>query len=271
MHVAEQLWSDNLTIQVGGRFGELSDLFPGAHTHDRFGIVVDEPMGALGASLLIQAAIVQFYDVMPERRTSVPIYPEIYVFHVGRRHGDFSNFDFWPPRKEVVVPAGDCLALLEAVNDRAITRLALPDRAHGDPTRLCTGPSTWAEQAAARSNWATCLAYSPDGAAQPQDIVLATSDDSFESNVSSTLNPEAVLRWLDEASQDEINRALVGRSTPADIVSWRSVVHARLPEVPVAVRHAIAAQRGKPGERVETYRALSTNQALSALAGLGTL
>jgi hypothetical protein len=81
---------------------------------------------AFGASLLLQLAIAKFYEVRPERRAGTPVYPEIYLFHVGGPHGDFSYFDFWPPRKEVQVAAAEPVALLEAVNAHAITRLAMP-------------------------------------------------------------------------------------------------------------------------------------------------
>ena len=78
---------------------------------DRFGIVVTEPLGGLGGSLLLQLAIAKFYSVRPDRRASVPVYPEIYLFHVGGPHGDFSYFDFWPPRKEVRVARSPSVAV----------------------------------------------------------------------------------------------------------------------------------------------------------------
>ena len=48
---------------------------------------MDRPLGATGASMLIQLAITAFYDVKPSRR-EVTLYPEIYLFHVGGRHGN---------------------------------------------------------------------------------------------------------------------------------------------------------------------------------------
>jgi hypothetical protein len=104
----------------------LADLFPGWDRHDRFGVVIDRPMGAVGASLPIQAAICLFFDTL---RTGGPlprVYPEVYYFHVGRRHGDFSNCDAWPPYKEVLVE--DRAELCRMLVERAITWLAVPDR-----------------------------------------------------------------------------------------------------------------------------------------------
>ena len=62
----------------------------------------------------------------PERRGPNGIYPEIYLFHVGGRHGDHSPYDFWPARKEVFVDA-DPREVLDQINDKGITRLAVPD------------------------------------------------------------------------------------------------------------------------------------------------
>ena len=76
--------------------------------------------------LLIQLAVLAFYESVPARRGTPPRYPEIYLFHAGGRFGDFNAFDFWPPRKEVFLPA-DPAMVLEALNDRAITRLAVPE------------------------------------------------------------------------------------------------------------------------------------------------
>ena len=86
-------------------------------------MIVDRPLGATGASMLIQLVITAFYDVNPGRR-EVTLYPETYLFHVGGRHGNHAYYDVYPPRTEVVV-ASDSAEILEAINDRAITRLAV--------------------------------------------------------------------------------------------------------------------------------------------------
>jgi len=57
------------------------------------------------------------------------IYPDYFLFHVGRPLGDHARLDIWPRRKEVVVPE-DPQGVLDAINDRAITRLVVED---GEP------------------------------------------------------------------------------------------------------------------------------------------
>ncbi len=126
MHVADQLFVEAFEVRIGGERVSPEAVFPDWSLLDRFGIVVTEPLGGLGASLLLQLAIAKFYSVRPDRRADMPVYPEIYLFHVGGPHGDFSYFDFWPPRKEVRVAASQPVSLLEAINAHGITRLAIP-------------------------------------------------------------------------------------------------------------------------------------------------
>ena len=100
MHAAGQLFVEAFEVQVEGERVSPGTVFPDWSPLDRFGIVVTEPLGGLGASLLLQLAIAMFYAVRPDRRAGTPVYPEIYLFHVGGPYGDFSYFDFWPPGRK---------------------------------------------------------------------------------------------------------------------------------------------------------------------------
>src|SRR5919199_663538 len=96
----------------------------------RVGAVVRTPCGAVGASTLILAAVTAFYDVQRAGGEDFFIYPDFFLFHVGRPLGDHSMLDVWPGHKEVVVTGGPD-ALLEAINDRGVTHLAVEDGAPG--------------------------------------------------------------------------------------------------------------------------------------------
>jgi hypothetical protein len=63
----------------------------------------------------------------PSRRKELAVYPEIYAFHIGRGRGAHAPYDFWPARREVITSM-DHREVLDAINDRGITRLAVPDR-----------------------------------------------------------------------------------------------------------------------------------------------
>ena len=52
MHTARSLAVENFSIEIEGRQVQREALFAG-QAHERFGIVVTSPLGALGASLLI--------------------------------------------------------------------------------------------------------------------------------------------------------------------------------------------------------------------------
>src|SRR5947209_7891824 len=73
MHVADQLFVEAFEAQIGGERVSPEAIFPDWSLLDRFGIVVSEPLGGLGASLLLQLAIANFYSVRPDRRAGMPV------------------------------------------------------------------------------------------------------------------------------------------------------------------------------------------------------
>jgi hypothetical protein len=126
MHTSSELSDRSFEVRIDDRVGSWRDLFPGFDEHDRLGLVVSSPHGALGASLLYLAAVHAFYELCRERSDEFWIYPDFFFFHVGTRLGHHGSLDVWPDHKEVLVEAdGD--RLLEAVNDRAVTRLVVPE------------------------------------------------------------------------------------------------------------------------------------------------
>jgi hypothetical protein len=73
--------------------------------------------------------------------------------------------------------------ILDAINDRAITRLAVPDV---DPRRV---QHEWKEPAAARDRIVTALAYSPAGRVRHPSWELPGTDVCTERNVELILDP----------------------------------------------------------------------------------
>ena len=128
MHVAGLLRTDMFQISIGGRPATMEALFPGWTELDRLGLVIDTPLGGVGATHLVQCAMMAYYDARPTRRSSRAVYPEIYAFHIGKSHGAHAPYDFWPARREVILRTDDHREVLDAINDRGITRLAVPDR-----------------------------------------------------------------------------------------------------------------------------------------------
>src|SRR3954470_22722872 len=193
------------------------------------------PCAAVGASALLLCAVTAFYDVQRARDEDFFVYPDYFVFHVGRKLGAFNRFDIWPSHKEVVVP-DDPEELLQAINDRGVTRLVVEDGVPGDdgafaPQTLASAPAPIVPPGAhPRARIVTAVAYSPTGRTLDADVTIA-SNDVTEHYVSGVL----------EQSHD----------------------------VPAGERERIAAARAHlvdGGRPVETYRRVDLDEALGLLA-----
>jgi hypothetical protein len=197
MHSARELTSAAFTLELAGQPVPIPELFPGFDARDRLGIVVHQPGGALGASVLTLATITAFYDLQRAKGDDFFIYPDYFVFHVGQQHGNHSMLDIWPDHKEVVV-ADEPEAVLRAINDRAITHLLVPDGRPGSPS---FGRATLASGCLK-----SALAYAPAGRAQDADVTAAgnTVTESYVSAVidaSAELDPEQKAALRDGRAQ----------------------------------------------------------------------
>jgi hypothetical protein len=238
-------------IEVAGRPGRVEDLFEGFGEQDRLGVVMRSPCGAVGASALITAAITAFYDIHRARGGDFFAYPDYYLFHVGRTLGDHARLDVWPRRKEVLV-GEDPQDILEAIDDRAITRLAVED---GEPDEPALDEEA---VASAMARIATCLAYSPTGRTREADVQIA-GNDVTEGYVTAVLDPETrIARLRGEADGGD------GTAVRARIAA----IEARIGEVDRHLRRRILRERAgllEGGVPVETYRRISLDEALGLL------
>jgi hypothetical protein len=265
MHTATQLKSSYFSVQADGAQGGCADLLPGWGANDRFGIVVYEPFGALGASLLIQAAITSFFDARPNRRNTTAQYAEIYAFHVGGRYGDFSSFDFWPPRREVFVD-DDPVAVLSAINDRAITRLAVPEGDSREVDFAGLVSAGWSERNSALERILSAFAYSATGRVERADISVTGLDPDTESNGSAALNPQATIEAFAGLTSEEYKSHW--ETAEFDTRGWLEAVERRQDEQPPAVRRRVANGRlalMEDGVATETYCRLDIDEALGLL------
>jgi len=169
VHSSEELRSSAFHLTLAGRPAAMADVLPGFAAADRIGIVVRRPCGAVGASALIMAAITAFYDEQRSAGEDFFIYPDYYVFHVGRRQGTHNRLDIWPPHKEVVV-ADEPEEVLRAINDRGITRLVVEDGAPGE------GSFARETIASARARILTAVAYAANGRTRDADVSIASND-----------------------------------------------------------------------------------------------
>ena len=135
MHVVTLLKAEMFDVEIDGKPASIAQALPDWNPHDRFGLVIDDALGGIGATHLLQIAITSFYDVKPSRRTELTVYPEIYAFHIGKGYGAHAPYDFWPARREVVA-SRDHREALDAINDRGITGWPFPTASRA---RSCIG------------------------------------------------------------------------------------------------------------------------------------
>lgn len=128
-------------IVADGSPATFDDAFQGFAVSDRVGVVTCSPGGSLAAAPLLLASVARYYELLRARGDEFYRYPGYYVIHVGDQRAYHGWLDVWSANKEVVVAAhGE--AVLEALNDRAITRVVLED-AGNEPGELLRENVNW--------------------------------------------------------------------------------------------------------------------------------
>ncbi len=188
MHTASDFESEMFAIRLNGDEATPQQLLDW-ESRDRLGVVVNAPLGGLGAGLLTMVSITAFYDEPTRKRRKRPHYPDIYLFHVGGPWGVHSGFDFWPDRKEVFVP-DDATEVLRAVNSHGITHLVVPD---GKPRKVV---HRYKEPEAAIDRIKQCYVYSPSGKAAEGDVVITASAEGVLRNFEASIMPEVMLDYM---------------------------------------------------------------------------
>jgi hypothetical protein len=220
MHIASELKSSMISVEKGGRPASVGDVLDW-ELRDRLGIVINSPLGALGAGLLALLCTIAFYD-LEKRRRRRPLYGPIYLFHIGRMWGFHGEFDFWPDRKEILV--SDRTQTLPMINAHGITHLAVPK----GEVRTVTHRYKEPEELLDRLKQA--FMYCPTGAVNGQTMVLRSSDDNVIRNFEYTVNLRETLALREsEVMKDP---RLQG-DTPAAIDARRYVqlMRSRLTEI----------------------------------------
>lgn len=173
MHTTNDIRSEDFTFTIDGGKADFLDVFPDFDKTDRVGIVVRSEGGVLGMSALLLASVMKFYDHFKKadlgnESGKLRLYPEFYVFHVGEYTGEYRQIDVFPPHRDVVVE-DDSEQILEAVNDRGITRLLIEQQAASSPLFLRESISS------AERRILTALSFSPDGAVENGDVTVTNN------------------------------------------------------------------------------------------------
>jgi len=208
MHSTLELSSAAFAIEVDGRAASLESVFGDFSEHDRLGVVVRQGCGAVGASTLILASVTAFYDIQRSRSEDFFIYPDYFLFHVGAPRGDHRRLDIWPSHKEVVV-ADDPEELLRAINDRAVTRLVVDERAPRE------AELERESVASARARIVTALVYSAEGRVADPDVRI-TGNAVTEAYVRGVLERSTSVPESERATLAGTRRALFDDGRPVE-------------------------------------------------------
>ena len=130
MHSSYALASSDFAVERDGQPAALDTLWPGGlRPDDRLAVLLAAPMDACGCSNLICATNTLFYDNQRATRGVGNFfrYPDTYLIGVGCEPGDFNQLDVWPLHKFISVLQPTAEAVLETINDRRITLLAVPE------------------------------------------------------------------------------------------------------------------------------------------------
>lgn len=258
MHTATEVQSSMLNVQKNGVQIDVNEILQWSSL-DRFGIVVNEPYGALGAGLLVSLAINSFFEVAGRDRN---VYPEIYLFHVGGPWGSHSSFDFWPEGKEVFL-GNDPVEVLRAINQFGITHLVVPD-----VTRRAV-QHQYRETEIANYRLKQCYAYSVRGNVVDGDIQISTNSSKVIWNYAATLEPELYLLDMEQSVLKDMEL----QSDCAMAVDYRRVIsylRERWNEVSrdsaayIQMSERVAEATAKTS-LVETYRTIDASAALEML------
>lgn len=264
MHVAGLLRTDMFQISIGGRPATMEALFPGWTELDRLGLVIDAPLGGVGATHLVQCAMMAYYDARPTRRSSRAVYPEIYAFHIGKSHGAHAPYDFWPARREVILRTDDHREVLDAINDRGITRLAVPDR---PPRDVVHRPK---EVEAALDRIASAFVYSASGRVAGGDVEIAGTDKRTEFNPTQALRPVSEIVSMRRAPGAVNSSGIPIKENDDDYANWLVACDAEVdPKDRQAALQTRVGLRSAEGLVTETYRRVEVTEALARLASAG--
>ena len=225
MHSAAELSADSFGVEVDGVPARVDDVLPGFDAVDRLGVVIRGPADALGASVLIALTMTRFYDRQRELHGGDYWgYPDFFVIGAGCRPLDYAMLDVWPEHKWVEVDAS-AEAVWRAVNDRAVTRLALVD------TAPLGGALERQTRASAVERLRSAWRFGPAGSTPDADLRL--------------VGDPAVERYVDRVLDD--NEARLG------------------PDRTTRLRRARPSLGSEPRRATETYRRLTVDEALRAV------
>ena len=164
MHTSILRGSD-FEMFVNGCQKDHADFFREWTNTRRLGFVSPRRVDGIGAVNLIMAHVTAFYDTYRATNEDFFAYPDFFAFQSGNPLASYSMLDLHPEHKSVSV-SDDADERLDAINDRGVNVLIVPDGTNTDSDyhRI--------QMASARRNIDTCYVYSFDGRVKDADLMI---------------------------------------------------------------------------------------------------
>ncbi|MEM7799965.1 MAG: hypothetical protein AAF633_12305 [Chloroflexota bacterium] len=143
----------------------------------RVGLFAPNGIDGVGATALTMAFVTAFYNCYRAEGEDFFAYPAYYTFQHVRPLASYTMLDIWPKHKDVWVQKNP-VALLNAVNDRAINILILPEGEPGSPN------FERAQLETAKRTIRSCYLYSAEGKVNEPTLEV-------------TLNSRSVVKWTE--------------------------------------------------------------------------
>lgn len=156
MHTIDALDTTDFEYLIDGETVPRSDVMPTISLTDRVGVVMESATAGIGAGGFVLSCVAAFYDRLGETKEEFFEYPDYYTFQTTTPPADYRMLDIYPNHKNVTVES-DPERLLQAINDRAITVLLVPD----EPAR--THPIADIMRRSAERRIDHCYLYAADG------------------------------------------------------------------------------------------------------------
>lgn len=165
MH-SSNLRGTDFHITANGVAVQHSEFFGRIGKHNRLGVVAPQRVDGVGATTLIMAHVTAFYDAYRAEDDQFFAYPAYFAFQPASQTAHYSMLDIWPQHKNVAT-GSEPVDILNAINDRCINILILPD---GEPRDR---GYEQAQLESARRNISACYLYSFDGDVADADLVIS--------------------------------------------------------------------------------------------------
>ena len=212
MHSSKLRGSDFHLKTSGNRIDHRAFFADFAKT-DRLGVFAPERYEAAGAATLIMAYVTAFYDDYRADRGEFYAYPDFFAFQPVSSLANYAMYDISPRHK--LVPVGpEPIDKLNAINDRAVNVLLVPD---GEPA------GHQFERVAlvsAKRNLEQCYVYSFEGHVDDADVTIHC-------------NPSRMVNWVqhvfdslkDDAEVQQLKRSWLAQTGRDDqlVQSFRRV------------------------------------------------